>query len=97
MIYVRIHVHEDDRILAACDEDIAGLTFRGGGARITVSERFYCGESVTEEVFIERMRSASVVNLVGNTVVEAAVRAGFIAAANVMEIGGVKHAQAVMM
>ena len=25
MVYVRIHVHENDRILAACDEDILAV------------------------------------------------------------------------
>ncbi|NLU45526.1 MAG: DUF424 family protein [Euryarchaeota archaeon] len=97
MVYVRIHVHENDRILAACDEDILGMTFRGGGARITVSERFYCGESVSEETFLERTRSASVINMVGNAVIGVAVREGLVSADCVMDIGGVKHAQVVMM
>jgi Uncharacterized conserved protein len=97
MISARIHVHEKERILAACDEEILGMTFRGNGAKITVSERFYGGERITEEIFIERTRSVTIMNLVGNEVVEIAVRAGLISEDNVMIIGDVKHAQAVVM
>ena len=97
MITVKIHVHENDRILAACDETILGQTFRGDGIKITVSEGFYGGESVTEETFIERTRSVSIMNLVGNDVVALAIREGIVSEDNVMEIGGVLHAQVVMM
>ena len=65
MIYVRMHRGRDDIILAACDEEVIGKTFKGDGMRITVSEDFYNGELVPEEVFIERMRSVTIMNLVG--------------------------------
>ncbi|MDR3205694.1 MAG: DUF424 family protein [Candidatus Methanoplasma sp.] len=97
MIYSRIHVHENDRILAACDEEIIGETFRGGGAKITVSELFYGGELISEEIFIERTKSVTIMNLVGNRVVGAAVREGLVAECNVIVIGGVKHAQTVIL
>jgi hypothetical protein len=97
MISCRIHVHEKDRILAACDQEILGMTFRGNGAKIKVSEIFYGGEVVSEEVFIERTKSVTIMNLVGNRVVETAVKAGLISEQNVMVIGEVKHAQMVIM
>jgi hypothetical protein len=97
MIYSRIHVHERDRILAACDEEVLGETFRGNGAKITVSERFYGGELISEEVFIERTKSVTIMNLVGNRVVEHAIREGLVDAGNVIVIGGVKHAQTVIL
>lgn len=96
-MYVRIHTHGDERILAACDEDILGMTFRGDGARITVTEAFYKGESVTPEAFVERMKSVSIMNLVGDEVVSIAISEGHVSAENVMVIGGVKHAQVVIM
>jgi len=97
MISARIHVHEKERILAACDEDILGMTFRGNGAKITVSERFYGGERITEDIFIERAKSVTIMNLVGNGVVDTAVRAGLVSKDHVMIIGEVKHAQTVIM
>jgi len=97
MICCRIHVHEKDRILAACDQEILGMTFRGNGAKIKVSEHFYGGEAVSEEVFIERTKSVTIMNLVGNRVVDTAIKAGLISDQNVMIIGEVKHAQMVIM
>lgn len=97
MISARIHVHEKERVLAACDEDILGMTFRGDGVKITVSEIFYGGEIITKEVFVERTKSVTIMNLVGNKVVAAAVEAGLVSEDRIMDIGGVKHAQVVMM
>lgn len=96
-MYVRIHTSGSDRILAACDEDLLGRTFRGDGTVITVSERFYKGEIVSAEAFIERMKSVSIMNLVGEEVVSIAISEGHVSPENVMDIGGVKHAQVVMM
>ena len=96
-MYVRIHVHSDDVILAACDEDILGMTFRGDGMKITVTESFYKGESLEREAFVERMKSVSVMNLVGNEVVRIASEEGYVSSGSIVEIGGVKHAQVVMM
>ncbi|MDO5861842.1 MAG: DUF424 family protein [Thermoplasmata archaeon] len=96
-MYVRIHTHGDERIVAACDEGIIGMTFRGGDAKITVHEEFYRGESLSEEAFVERLRIATIINLVGEETVGIAIREGFISPESVMEIGGVKHAQAVLL
>ncbi|MDR2846522.1 MAG: DUF424 family protein [Candidatus Methanoplasma sp.] len=97
MIYSKIHTHEKDRILAACDEDILGKTFRGDGVKITVSEHFYGGEVITAETFIERTKSVTIINLVGNEVIDVAIRAGIVSEKNVMVIGEVRHAQAVVL
>ena len=97
MIYVKIHRATDDIILAACDEEVLGKTFAGGEARITVSERFYNGELVPEEAFIQRMESASIMNLVGERVIALAVERGHVSEDCIIEIGGVKHAQVVKL
>lgn len=95
MIYTRIHSGNGERVLAACDEEIIGQTFLGDGSRIHVSEVFYKGELVSEETFAERMKSAAVMNLVGEKTVSIAIREGNVSEDCVMEIGGVKHAQVV--
>jgi hypothetical protein len=96
-MYVKIHRHEHDTILAACDEDLIGKVFRGDGARIDVSEIFYKGESLEREAFIERMRSVSIMNLVGEEVVAIAIEQGYATEDSVIEIGGVRHVQVVLM
>jgi uncharacterized protein len=95
MIAVRIHTDGKDTLLAAADEDILGKTFRERDMRITVSERFYKGELVSEEVFVERMRSFTILNLTGERAVGLAVAEGYISEDSVLVIDGIKHAQAV--
>lgn len=94
MIYVRFHTNHSDNILAACDEEAMGNTYRGNGMRITVSE-FYNGELIPEEAFIERMRSASIMNLVGERTVAIAIEQGYVDEDNVLVIGETRHAQVV--
>ncbi len=95
MIYVRIHSNRDERILAACDEDVLGNTYKGNGMRITVNDEFYNGELVPEEAFVERMRSATIMNLVGERVISLAIENGFVEEGNVLIIGDTRHAQVV--
>lgn len=96
-MYARIHTHGNERILAACDEDVMGLTFEGGGARIRISEAFYGKETITAEAFVERMKSVTIMNLVGEEVIALAIAEGKVSPDCVMDIGGVKHAQVVLL
>ncbi|MFA6710359.1 MAG: DUF424 family protein [Candidatus Methanomethylophilaceae archaeon] len=95
MIAIRVHSNGDTRILAACDEELLGRTFREKDMRITVSEMFYKAEIVSEDVLVERMRSVSIMNLVGENTVSAAIREGYVSEDCVIAIDGVKHAQVV--
>jgi len=96
-MYVKIHIHESDTILAACDEELVGQTFRGDGLKLDVSEIFYKGESVSKEVLARRMKDVSIMNLVGDEVVAVAIEEGYATADSIIEIGGVKHVQVVLM
>ncbi|MFQ6127467.1 MAG: DUF424 domain-containing protein [Thermoplasmata archaeon] len=83
-------------LLAACDSDILGKTFREGDLKIEVSS-FYDGEKVSVEEFTERLREATIANLVGKSTVQAAIDRGFVDEACVIWIGDVPHAQMVVM
>ncbi len=97
MFSLRIHRHPDEVILAVCDESILGETFRGDGLKIEVSEGFYGGDIVSEEEVRNAFRNFTMLNIVGNEIVEFAIAEGIIHPDNVIVIGGIKHAQAVMM
>lgn len=94
---MKMHIGGGQRLLAACDEELLGKTFSGGGARLKVSEIFYKGETVSEEAFAERMKSATAMNLVGTRAIGIAKREGRVSEGNVMTIGGIEHAQAAVM
>ena len=48
-------------------------------------------------VLIERMKSVSIINLVGERVIMIAVAEGLVHDDCIMDIGGVKHAQVVIL
>lgn len=96
-MHMRIHRHDSEVILAACDDDVIGKTFAGDGRKITVSESFYGLKAVDADAVSEAMRSATIMNLVGEEVIALAVREGYASQDTVMDIGGVKHVQVVMM
>lgn len=97
MITVKVHQRGPEVLVAACDTEILGKTFRGNGLKIHVSEGFYSGERSDESGLISRLQFATVANLVGKRTVEVAIRHGFVDPKCVLVIEGVPHAQMARM
>jgi len=97
MIAVKVYKHGSEVLVAACDESIIGKTFRSKDLKITVSEGFYKGESVGEDVLVNRLEMATIANLVGEKTLEIAIRRGFVDPECVLRIGGIPHAQMARM
>lgn len=96
-MYIKKYVCGKKVLVAACDEDIVGMTFRQGKLKLHVSEEFYVGELMEEAAMIEEIRRADISNLVGERVVGCAIRAGEVLKENVLYIDGVPHAQIVRL
>ena len=97
MISVKVYKQGMETLVAACDLDIMGQTFRGKGLKIQVSEGFYKGEPCDEDTLVNRLEMATIANLVGERTIEIAVRRGFVDPGCVIDIGGVPHAQMARM
>lgn len=97
MIRVKVYRQGSEILVAACDSDILGKTFRSEGLRLHLSEGFYDGESADEAKLVNRLEMATVANLAGKRTLEIAVRRGFVDEACVIVIGGVPHAQMARM
>jgi len=89
MYYLKKH----EKVVAICDEDIVGKRFEEGDKCIEVSERFYKDEKVSEEDVEIVLKQEGNINLVGNKVINLAIKLGVINSNDVIEIQGVKHAQ----
>jgi len=96
-VYLYVRRIRDEVMVAICDEDIAGKTFREGNLKIEVKKNFYCGELVSIEEGIEAIKNATIVNIVGNNIVSKAISEGLIHPQGIIKIGGVAHAQKVIM
>lgn len=97
MIRARIHKHGDERLLAACDEELLGRTFSEGVVKVTISENFYGADTMTEETLGERMGSVTIMNLFGERTIAVGVEKGFVTPENILVVAGIKHAQVVLL
>ncbi|ASJ09998.1 hypothetical protein A3L12_01130 [Thermococcus sp. P6] len=97
MIYVRVYRVQGEVLLAACDEELLGRTFREGKLKLEVKERFYKGELVEEDALEELLEKATIANLTGERCVGRAVELGYVDEARILRIQGVPHAQMAKM
>ena len=96
-MYLRVLRRENETLVAACDKEVLGKTFSEGDLEIKVDKGFYCGELREVKELSCALSEASMANLTGNNVVDYAVKQGYIDKENVVCIGGIKHAQFVMI
>lgn len=95
-IRMKVYHQGKETLVAAADADIIGQTFREGRFKIEVGP-FYEGDPVSEEIFVNQLRLATIGNFVGRETVNAAIRAGYVSEAGILWIDGVPHAQFVLM
>ncbi len=85
------------RLLAACDEELLGTRHSEGKLRLDVTPSFYDGVRIDDQTLGMYLRSCTVANLVGKRTVDLAVTLGLVDPANVLSIGGIPHAQLLVM
>jgi hypothetical protein len=84
-------------LLAACDADLLGRVLREGKIVFEVREDFYKGSKISVDEAIGLMEKSTVVNMVGNCIVQKAIEKGLIHPEAVLNISGIPHAQIVKM
>ncbi|MBU7019173.1 MAG: DUF424 family protein [Theionarchaea archaeon] len=94
-VYVRTIKTATEVLVAACDADIVGQTFEDSELQLEVKPDFYCGDAISLEECDAFLVEATILNLVGENVVERAVRLGLVNPRNILKIGGTVHAQMV--
>jgi hypothetical protein len=76
--YLRTRQTEGEYLVSVCDEELLGETICEGEVELCVNERFYSGELVTLERCLTEMEKATSLNLMGRSIVTAAVEKRFI-------------------
>ena len=79
-------------LIAICDRDILGKKIKN---KITfeVSDNFYGGNICREEELNDILKKATVINAIGNKIVDFLIKENFVDDDDVIKIGGVSHAQ----
>lgn len=96
-VYVRSTRHGRDTLVAVCDMEILGKTLEGGRVPFKVSERFYGGTSADLDEALDAMRKATICNIVGKRIVEAAIESRIVQRSAVIYFGEIPHAQVVIL
>ena len=92
-IYVKIYRVQGEVLVAACDEELLGKTFREGELKLEVKERFYKGELKEVDVLEELLEDATIANLTGERCVKKAIDLGYVDPERVLRVQGIPHAQ----
>jgi hypothetical protein len=96
-VYVKSTRHGRDMLVAVCDAEILGKTLDGGRVPFNVSERFYRGTIADLDEALEVMRKATICNIVGKRIVEAAIENRMVQRTAVIYFGDIPHAQIVIL
>ncbi len=96
-VFLRTSKHGRDTLVAVCDAELLGQTILGGRVPFKVSEEFYKGIPAGVDEAVEAMRRATICNMVGKRVVEAAIEKRLIHSRAVIYFGDVPHAQIVRL
>ncbi len=94
---MKVYRRGHDVLVAACDTELLGRTFREGILRLHVSPEFYDGTEVTAEELLANLQVATIGNFVGEETVRIAETGGYVDASAVLRIQGVPHAQMVLV
>jgi len=92
-VYIRVFRDKKCVLVAACDSDLIGRTFRQGKLKLNVATEFYGGTLTTIEETLKLLDNADVANLVGPFVVDAAVKQGLVNPDAIISIAGIPHVQ----
>lgn len=96
--YVRLHFSQTGEIVVAvCDEELLGKTITvSKDFAVKVDEAFYGGILLDEESTFETIKKATIVNLLGERIVNLAIKKGLISSINIPKVGGVPHIQIII-
>ena len=96
-VFLRIFKNEKYTLVAACDPDLLGETFREGKLKLEVKQDFYMGQRASVTDALAAIDTADIANLVGRTIVEAAVQKRLVDPTAILHISGIPHVQIVRM
>jgi hypothetical protein len=92
MFCYKIHRTEKGVVLAVCDRELVGKTIREDPEFI-VNENFYYREEGNEKDVDSVLEKCFVGNIVGEKIIEIALKKKLITKENVIMIGNIPHAQ----
>lgn len=78
-------------MLACCDNELLGKSFRERGVEIKVSESFYGNVEISKDEALRMLKEANSVNLLGNESVKLAIDEKIVSKSEVVKVAGLEH------
>ncbi len=66
--------YQASRMVNICDEELLGRTLREGKLKVDISSDYFEGSRVDEKTALAQIRQTDIANLVGNRIVERALK-----------------------
>ena|SRR5437867_1052540 len=92
-VYLKSYSTDKGTMVACCDEDLIGKTFREGKLRLSLESRFYGNTLFPLVEVLVLLDHADILNLVGRNVIDAAIGKGIVHPDAVISIAGIPHVQ----
>ena len=93
----RLYKQGSEVLLAISDAEILGKIFSEGEIELSVSEDFYAGKTCSSKQAIDLIKSSTIVNAVGERIVDLLVSEEFIDKNRILSVSGVPHAQIIKL
>ena len=90
---IKINFSQGKKVVAICDDNLAGQIIEENDKILDLSADFYKGEQVDEQKTIEIMKKANNLNLVGEQTIDFALKEQIIDQDNIRTIKGIPFAQ----
>lgn len=96
-VFLRIFKDTKPTLVAACDRELLGETFREGKLKLEVKIDFYKGTLTSISEALRSLNQADIANLVGEQIVQAAVEEGYADSSAIIRVAGIPHVQIIRM
>ena len=93
LVYAQVYKTEKGTMVACCDEECMGKTFREGRLKLDPSTKFYGSSVMVLAEALVLLDTADILNLVGKRIIDAAIDRGLVHPDAVITIAGVPHVQ----
>ncbi|MBI4152928.1 DUF424 family protein [Candidatus Woesearchaeota archaeon] len=92
---VKVHHDQGRKIVVIIDSDLLGKKFEEGNRQLDLTAEFYKGEEKSEKEVKGLVKGAYILHIVGRESVNVALKQGWIDEANILQIKGIPHAEAI--
>lgn len=101
-VYVNVQEISDNegtvrKVVGICDKELLGKTFKSHEITLVINEEFFSGFEATLDEAVHYLRSAYTAMIVGQKIVNKAIKEGLIHPESVIRVNDVPFAQIVRM